>query len=218
MGLNRITAQPLNRPPASKTRSDAWGEDLPEDTRWEIYALTKPPTDEEREAGRAWLRDFRRDVLPYLSLHGWVAPSQSAWYRWLGRMRRSERVRLVASVESSSGTAGDLARAAVDDATAAEAYKGLSVDAAMAGDAKSAALYAQAANAFRDRAQKGEELRLKVRAQETRDAQLKLAREKFEAAEKRLAAVQEAVKSAKATGGGLSEETLRKIEEAAGLL
>ena len=198
--------------------ADAWGEDLPEETRWEIYALTKPPTDEEREAGRAWLRDFRRDVLPYLSLHGYVAPSQSAWYRWLGRMRRDERVRLVASVESSSGTAGDLARAAVDDATAAEAYKGLSVDAAMSGDAKSAALYAQAANAFRDRAQKGEELRLKVRAQETRDAQLRLAREKFEAAEKRLAAVQEAVKSAKATGGGLSEETLRKIEEAAGLL
>ena len=215
---NFSTIQPLNPSTTSKTRSDAWGEDLPEETRWEIYALTKPPTDEEREAGRAWLRDFRHDVLPYLSLHGYVAPSQSAWYRFLGRMRRTERVRLVASVESSSGTAGDLARAAVDDATAAEAYKGLSVDAAMAGDAKSAALYAQAANAFRDRAQKGEELRLKVRAQETRDAQLKLAREKFEAAEKRLAAVQEAVKSAKATGGGLSEETLRKIEEAAGLL
>ena len=197
MGLNRITAQPLNHPSAPKTRADAWGEDLPEDTRWEIYALTKPPTDEEREAGRAWLRDFRRDVLPYLSLHGYVAPSQSAWYRWLGRMRRSERVRLVASVESSSGTAGDLARAAVDDATAAEAYKGLSVDAAMAGDAKSAALYAQAANAFRDRAQKGEELRLKVRAQETRDAQLRLAREKFEAAERRLAQMAEVADAAR---------------------
>ena len=180
-----------------KTNSNAWGEDLPEETRWEIYAITKPPTKEESEAGRAWLRDFRRDVLPYLSLQGYVAPSQAAWYRWLGRMRRDERVRLVASVESSSGTAGDLARAAVDDATAAEAYKGLSVDAAMAGDAKSAALYAQAANAFRDRAQKGEELRLKVRAQETRDEALRLAREKFEAAEKRLAQMAEVADAAR---------------------
>ena len=27
----------------TKTRSDAWGEDLPEETRWEIYGFTKPP-------------------------------------------------------------------------------------------------------------------------------------------------------------------------------
>ena len=179
---NGQTVQRFNGAPSvqPKTRSDAWGEDLPEETRWELYALTKPPTEEERQAGRAWLRDFRRDVLPHLSLQGHVAPSQSAWYRFLGRMRREERVRLVASVESSSGTAGDLARAAVDDATAAEAYKALSVDAAMGGDAKAAALYAQAANAFRDRAQRAEELKLKADAQKTRDDQLRLAREKFE--------------------------------------
>jgi hypothetical protein len=194
----------LNPSTISKTRSDAWGEDLPEETRWELYALTKPPTEEERQAGRAWLRDFRRDVLPHLSLQGHVAPSQSAWYRFLGRMRREERVRLVASVESSSGTAGDLARAAVDDATAAEAYKALSVDAAMGGDAKAAALYAQAANAFRDRLQKAEDLRLKADAQKTRDDQLRLAREKFEAAEKRLERVAEVADAAR--GGKVDPE------------
>lgn len=197
----------------AKTRTDAWGENLPEETRWEIYALTKPPTEEEREAGRAWLRDYRRDVLPWLSLQGYVAPSQSAWYRWLGRMRREERVRLVASVESSSGTAGDLARAAVDDATAAEAYKGLSVDAAMAGDAKSAALYAQAANAFRDRAQKAAELDLKVRAQETRDEQLRLAREKFEAAERRETAAKAAITDTRLTDA----ERAAKLREIYGI-
>lgn len=197
----------------AKTRTDAWGEDLPEETRWEMYALTKPPTEEEREAGRAWLRDYRRDVLPWLSLQGYVAPSQSAWYRWLGRMRREERVRLVASVESSSGTAGDLARAAVDDATAAEAYKGLSVDAAMAGDAKSAALYAQAANAFRDRAQKAAELDLKVRAQETRDEQLRLAREKFEAAERRETAAKAAITDTRLTDA----ERAAKLREIYGI-
>lgn len=50
------------------------------------------------------------------------------------------------------------------------------------------------------------------------DDALRLAREKFEAAERRLATVQDAVKTAKANGGGLTDETLRKIEEAAGLL
>ena len=69
-----------------------------------------------------------------------------------------------------------------------------------------------------DKRLKAAELKLKDRAQQTKDETLRLAREKFEAAEKRLAAVQDAVKSAKASGGGLSEETLRKIEEAAGLL
>lgn len=212
---NGQTVQRFNGalPAQPKTRSDAWGEDLPEETRWELYALTKPPTEEERQAGRAWLRDFRRDVLPHLSLQGHVAPSQSAWYRFLGRMRREERVRLVASVESSSGTAGDLARAAVDDATAAEAYKALSVDAAMGGDAKAAALYAQAANAFRDRLQKAEDLRLKADAQKTRDDQLRLAREKFEAAERRENAAKAAVADKKLTDG----ERMARLREIYGI-
>lgn len=60
-------------------------------------------------------------------------------------------------------------------------------------------------------AQKDREIELRAEAQ-------RLDREKFEAAEKRLAAVQEAVKTVKSSGNGLSEESLRKIEEAAGLL
>ena len=112
-------------------------------------------------------------------------------------MRCAERVRLVAQVASSGQTAGDMARETIDDATAAEAYKGLSVDAAMSGDAKTAALYAQAASAFRDRAQKAEELRLKAAAQLTKDEALRLAREKFEAAEKRLERVAEIADAAR---------------------
>ena len=71
--------------------------------------------------------------------------------------------------------------------------------------------------AITDRLQKAEGINLKAAAQATKDDQLKLAREKFEAAEKRLNAVAEAVKTAKAKGG-LTEETLKRIEEAAGLL
>ncbi len=189
----------MDLPPVQKVRRDAWGEDLPEDTRWELYSLTKPPTEDEAKAGRRWLRDYRADVVPYLSLQGIPAPSAAGWYRFLGRMRCSERIRLVAQVSSSGQTAGDVAREAIDDATAAEAFKGLSVDAAMSGDARAAALYGNAANAFRDRAQKAEELRLKSAAQQTRDEQLKLAREKFEAAERRENAAKSALGDVKLT-------------------
>ena len=60
-------------------------------------------------------------------------------------------------------------------------------------------------------------IEVKERAQAVKEDELKLALAKFEAAEKRLNAVADAVKSAK-TNGGLTEETLKKIEEAAGLL
>jgi hypothetical protein len=49
------------------------------------------------------------------------------------------------------------------------------------------------AGALADRRLRAEELKLKARAQETKDETLRLAREKFEAAEKRLSAVQGAV-------------------------
>ena len=76
-----------------KTHSNAWGEDLPEENRRQLYSYTKPPTEEEREGrapSRPWLRDFDRDVLPYLSLQGIVAPSRAGWYRFLQRMRIAE--------------------------------------------------------------------------------------------------------------------------------
>lgn len=191
---------------AAKTRTDAWGENLPEDLKARLYAWTKPPApDEAGESmgpARPWLKSYE-DALRQLSLEGVVAPSRAGWYRFLGRMRRAERLSLVYRVASSAGTAKDVAGAArVSDAVAAETFKALAVDAAMAGDEKTASLYAGAASAIAARLQK--------------DRELALRREKFEAAEKRLEAVQNAVKSAKT--GGLTPETLKTIEDAAGLL
>ena len=74
------------------------------------------------------------------------------------------------------------------------AYKQLATEIALrTGSAKEASAFIAMAAAIADRRQKEAELELKRRAQETRDEQLKLAREKFEAAEKRLNAVQGAV-------------------------
>ncbi len=201
-----------------KIRSDAWGEQYADELKWELFELSKPPTDEERESGRPWLKDYLKDVVPYCERMRLEAPSRPGWYRFLGRMRCKERIRLVEQVASSARTAGAVARAGVDDLTAAETFKGLSIDAAMEGDAERSAFYARASAVFAERAAKSAEMQLKERAQGTKEAQLKLAREKFEAAEKRLAAVREACEGAKAAPGGLTPETLRKIEEAAGLL
>ena len=219
---SRLSGPSGRAPSASaKTRSDAWGEDLPEETRRQIYAYTKPPTDEEREGGRAWLRDFRRDVLPWLSLQGYVAPSQSAWYRFIKRMRVAEAEERRISVEAAKEIAEGVRHVRVDAKLVADYLTSRALDAATdqrPESQQSAAILAAAAAKFHSSAIAEEKLKLDAARQRTADEQLRLAREKFEAAEKRLAAVQEAVKSAKATGGGLSEETLRKIEEAAGLL
>lgn len=208
-----------------KTHSNAWGEDLPEETRRQLYAYTKPLTEEEREGrapSRPWLRDFDRDVLPYLSLHGIVAPSRAGWYRFLGRMREQAAARTIIGLETSKRIAQGMAESGVDPRLAADVMTSLAVDEAAKPEEerneKVMGIFASAAAMFRTTDQRERELKLKAAAQQTKDEQLKLAREKFEAAEKRLAAVQEAVKAARATDGGLSEEALAKIEQAVGML
>ena len=163
----------------TKTRSDAWGEDLPEETRWEIYGFTKPPREGD-DASRPHLKSYE-DAREHAAARGITPPSRAGWYRFLARMRKEEHLRLVYRVQGAGETATDLAReAGITDATAAEAFRALSVNAAMDGDDKGAALYANAAAKFRDATLKSSEITLRERAQETKDEQLKLAREKFE--------------------------------------
>ena len=182
-----------------KVNSNAWGEDLPEETRWEIYALTKPPTKEEREAGRAWLRDFRRHVLPYLSLQGYVAPSRAAWYRFLGRMREAEAAKTIIGVETSKRIAQGIVKADVDARLAAEMMTALSVDAAARGNGEAAKILADSAAKYHAAAQGAERLRLDAARQRTAEAQLRLAREKFEAAERRENAAKAAITDTRLT-------------------
>lgn len=140
-------------------------------------------------------------------------PSESGWFRFLARERWKEREGIVFAVESSGEMAKELAKYAVDDDTAARAFKGRAIDAAMADDDRSAALYASAANAFRDRAQKAKELALKEAAQKTREDALRLARERFEAAEKRENAAKAALGDTKLTDA----ERLERMKEIFGI-
>lgn len=211
-----------------KTRLDAWGEQLPEEKRWEIYNLTKPPSPEEVEgrecsdgrspggqSSRPWLRDFERDVKPYLERERIFVPGRTAWYRFLARMRKLERVKLVAEVEGSAETAKDIARVNIDFAKAAEAFKALAVDAAMSGDDQTAQTYARAAAAFRDQDLKSRELSLKEERQKTAEKQLALAREKFEfdAAKAAMAKAAE-IKSISADDSLAADEKIAKVRAA----
>ena len=183
------------------TRSDAWEAQLPAETAKELYRLTKCPTEEEAKAGRPWLRDFDRDVLPYLSLHGIVAPSHATWFRFKHRMRMDEAAETVISVETSKRIAQGITAAKIDPQLAADMMTSLSVDEAAKPpeerNEKVMQIFASAAAMFKSAEQRDRELALKAAAQQTKDEQLKLAREKFEAAEKRLERVAEIADAAR---------------------
>jgi len=191
----------------STVRIDAWGENIPEDLRLAIYRWSKTPIEEDGREGH--LPRWPEDVLPYLRQHVANLPSRAGWYRFLARQRKEDMLRRVYAVQASGEVATDMAKVTIDDAKAAEAMKGLAIDAAMSGDDDSAAIYAKAATAFRDRAQKEQELTLKQQAQATKDEQLRLAREKFEAAEKRLNAAKDAVNDTRLT----DDEKMRRLKE-----
>ena len=190
-----------------KPRADSWYALLSEEQLWQLYSVAKRCPWYETVAHAQ--KEFGLEA----------KVSRSAYYRWLDWMRGEESERRLAQARIAALEAVELAKTVgLKDETAIAAYKSLAAEFALKSDAKTANRFMQMAMALRDRQLRSREVELKDAAQATKDEQLKLAREKFEAAEKRLKAVQDAVKSAKATGGGLSEETLKKIEEAAGLL
>ena len=190
----------------SKLRTDSWAAGLTEEQSWQLYYKAR---------GLRWNEAAEWAVKEF----GIDSPSRTAFYAWLGRMRAVESAHRLEQAATAAAEAAALAKTQTSDEAQIAAYKAMATELALrTGSADEAAKFVNMAAALSERRLRARELDIKARAQETKDEQLKLAREKFEAAEKRLAAVQDAVKSAKTSGGGLSEETLRKIEEAAGLL
>lgn len=183
-----------------KTRSDAWGEDLAEALKWELYKL------DDYEAGC--------DRLAQLKLSGELdvePPSRAAWYRFLTRRRAEENIgRIQGGVAEAKNIA---ATSHISDATLVDALKALAVDRATSGNDKAGVAFVSAATSLIDRMQKERDLELKAAAQETKDEQLKLAREKFEAAERRENAAKAAV-----TDNRLSDtERMARLKEIYGI-
>lgn len=190
----------------AKTRTDSWAAGLTEEQSWTLYY--KAMRCQWQEAAAWAVKEFELERMP----------SRTGFYEWLKTMRASEHEHRMGQAAIAAAEAAALGKNVTKDESLIAALKTLATEAALNTDAKTASALIQSAMAIKDRLQKAEDLDLKAKAQATKEADLALAREKFEAAEKRLNAVQEAVKSAKANKGGLTEETLKRIEEAAGLL
>ena len=203
-------------------RIDAWESRLTDEQQRELYRWTQTPREVKVEGegeGKVVRRPSFDECMARLDEMGVPRPSRGAWFRFKAAMQKMLREELLYSVAASSESAKDLKEMTpADYALAADTFTNLAIDASMKGNDKAVSIYSGAARHYREMMQQEKKLDLQSRAQATKEDQLRLAREKFEAAEKRLAAVQDAVKSAKENKGGLTEETLKRIEEAAGLL
>ena len=169
-----------------KPRADSWYAGLTEEQHWKLYSVAK----------RCQWFEVVEHAQREFGLTAKV--SRSAYYRWLDWMRGEESERRLAQARIAALEAGDLAKVAgLKDETAISAYKSLAAEFALKSDAKTAHRFMQMAMALRDRQLKADQNDLAERAQSTKDEQLKLAREKFEAAEKRLERVAEIADAAR---------------------
>jgi hypothetical protein len=169
---------------------------LPENIRWDIY---------DTAHHLPWPVAVC-DQLEALGLKR--LPTRSSWYRFLARMRKADATRKIARIAQSVAEAESVAKKhGIKAKVFVETLKTLAIDRAMDGDDKAATTLASAAASIWTNAQRDQELELKARAQNTKDEQLKLAREKFEAAERR-------ENAAKAT---VSDQTLTPEEREARL-
>lgn len=184
-----------------KPRIDSWAAGLDEEQGWTLYykAMRAP----WQEAAQWAVREFS---LPRM-------PSRSGFYLWLASMRKLEHEHRMHQAAIAAAEAAALARKATKDEAIVQALKALATDAALSSDAKTASSLIQSAMAIKDRLQKADELELRERAQKTREEDLALAREKFEAAERRLDAAAKAVADETLTDA----ERVTKIKELFGI-
>jgi len=186
-------------------RLDAWDAGLPAPQRWQAY---------DRAVRSRWY-EFSAWAKSEFGLRR--EPGRNAVYSFKSRMRRSESAHRIEQAVQARDEIGALANTAAADAALIDAYKSLAADLALKGNASDAVKYTVMAMEIGTAQRKAAELELKRRAQETKDEQLKLAREKFEAAEARIAATRKAVERLNQTGG-LTAEARKEIEKAMGML
>ena len=184
-------------------RSDSWAAALDEEQSWALYYKSRALKWNE---AAAWaVKEYGLET----------PPSRTAFYAWLRQMRGEESAHRLEQAKTAALEAAALAKGvALSDAETEEAYKRMAVELALrTGSAKEAQRFMQMAAQLSDARLKGEELKLKGRAQETKDETLKLAREKFEAAERRENAAKATVTDAKLT----EAERLARLKEIYGI-
>lgn len=182
----------------TRPRHDAWYAPLSEAERWAVY---------ERSLTLPW-----NAVAEWVESRYGIAVSRSGFYRFLDWMRPQLSAHRLEQAVLAREEAKGLAEAAGARKEIADAFVAMGSEIALrTNSAEAATEWIKMAAQLMAAAQKDREIELRAEAQ-------RLDREKFEAAEKRLAAVKSAVEDARKAPGGLTPETLKRIEEAAGLL
>ena len=181
---------------AAEVRADSWAAPLTAAQMWAIYDFHYNP-----DGGAAGKWDVtcewaeKEFELPR-------KPGRESFYKWLRSMRELAPAHRREVRETADEIAAEGAKSlAVTDDQIIAFIKSRALDAAtVAKDPQAAQRFILMADSLIRAGQKDAELKirqkeleLKAAAQQTKDEQLKLAREKFEAAEKRLNAVQGAV-------------------------
>ena len=170
----------------AKVRTDSWAAGLSEEQSWALYS--KARRCQWQEAAAWAVKEFGLEK----------GPSRTAFYAWMTAMREEEHEHRMGQAAIAAAEAAALGGKCTKDEALIQAFKALATDVALTtGDAKTASAFVNSAMAIKDRLQKERELALKSAAQSTKDEQLKLAREKFEAAEKRLERVAEIADAAR---------------------
>ena len=201
---------------AATVRADSWAAPLSAAQMWAIYDFHYNP-----DGGAAGKWDVtvewaeKEFELPR-------KPGREAFYKWLRSMRELAPAHRREVRETADEIAAEGAKSlSVTDEQIVAFVKSRALDAAtVAKNPKEAERFIRIADSLIRAGQKsaelrlkGEELALKTAAQQTRDEQLKLAREKFEAAERRENAAKGAISDAKLT----DEERMAKLREIYGI-
>lgn len=187
-----------------KLRTDSWAAGLSEDQQWQIYYKSRALKWNE---AAAWaVKEFGLDR----------QPSRTGFYEWAAHMREEESAHRLGQAATAAAEAAALAKTQAKDDALIGAYKAMAAELALrTGSAKEAQRFVEMAMSLRDRDQKERELKLKTAAQETKDAQLKLAREKFEfdAAKQAMEKAAE-IKSISADDSLAADEKIAKVRAA----
>lgn len=170
----------------AKLRTDSWAASLSEDQAWALYAKAR---NSDWQDAAAWaVKEFALSR----------KPSRSGFYKWMDYMRGEESAHRLTQAATAAAEAAALAKTQAKDAALIGAYKAMAAELALrTGSAKEARKFIEMATALKDRELHAAELDIKERAQQTKDEALRLAREKFEAAEKRLERVAEIADAAR---------------------
>lgn len=189
-------------------RSDSWYACIDEQQLWQLYSIA--------QRGAKWF-EVAKVAKEEMGLD--VNPSRSGYYRWLDFMREQESERRLASARIAALEADDIAKGVgLKDEIAIKAYKSLAAEVSLkTGDPKKGGQFLRMAMDLVDRQLHAAEVELKTKDLARKDEELKIAQKKLEMLEAQQKKVKDAVTAAR-TSGGLTEETLKKIEEAAGLL